>query len=95
VRSEKTALINLRQKLECSFQEAILLVSAPQSAWITGSLSMLKHAKELLQEQSIDVDIRLQSDIANAIEIDHSVWHWGALKTEFHRLMHILTHRLM
>jgi hypothetical protein len=92
-RYEKTALVNLRQKLECSFQDAMLLISAPQSAWITGSLATLKNAKELLEQQEINVSIQLHPEIASAIEIDNSVSDWNAMKTELHRLIHILTHR--
>lgn len=92
-RYEKTALVNLRQKLECSFQDTILLISAPQSAWITGSLGTLKNAKELLEQQDINVSIQLHPEIASAIEIDNSVSDWSAMKTELHRLIHILTHR--
>lgn len=92
-RHEKTALVNLRKKLECTFQEAILLISAPQNPWITGSLGTLKTAKKILERQDINVSIQLLSEISNAIEIDDGVWHWSALKTELRRLIRNLSHR--
>jgi hypothetical protein len=59
-REEKAALVNLRQKLSCSYPEALRLMEAPQKAWITGRLSTLKTAQELLQQNGISVMIELR-----------------------------------
>lgn len=91
-RSDKAALLHLHQQLECRLQDAIRLLSAPQNAWITGQLSTLQMASKILQQRGIEVCIVLCPEVGSAIKIESNVWHWEALKAEFHRLIHSLTH---
>lgn len=79
-KTDKIALINLRQKLGLSFQESIALLSTDRCQWLTGKRSVLRHVQELLHEQGIEVDIVLRQDIQRAVEIDGRVWHLDALK---------------
>ena len=79
-KTDKVALINLRQKLGLSLQESIALLSMGRSQWLTGKRSVLKHAQDLLCEQGIEVDIVLRQDVLGAVEIDERAEHLDALK---------------
>ncbi|WP_185814679.1 hypothetical protein [Xanthomonas sp. SS] len=80
-RTDKTAFVNLRKRLERSLQESIRLVSPENNHWLTGRLRPLENARELLKEKGISVDVVLRKDTSGAIEINESDLHWDALKS--------------
>jgi len=83
--SNKVGVIRLRQKLGCTLQRAIQLTSAATRVWLYGKRSTLLHAQALLQHEGIATSIQLQAEMGSAIWIDHSVWHWDALKSVLNR----------
>ncbi|WP_338763050.1 hypothetical protein [Massilia sp. METH4] len=85
-RDAKMAVIRLRQKLECSLAQAMMLVSPASSDWLTGKKSTLSHAQAMLLREGIATVIRLQADAASAVPIDDSIWHWRALKAALNGL---------
>jgi hypothetical protein len=78
--SDKASVIHLRQKLDCTLQIAVQLTSEPSRVWLYGKRSALLHAQELLQREGIATNIQLQAKTGSAVWIDHSVWHWEAVK---------------
>ncbi|WP_139236609.1 hypothetical protein [Rugamonas rubra] len=84
-KSDKAALINLRQKLGCRFQDVLFMTSLDGRCWLSGTLRALNHAKWLLKQEAIDTAIELDASSGGAIEISDRCWHWALLKTELLR----------
>ena len=80
-KNDKASVIRVRQKLECTLQRAMQLVSPESSCWLTGKRSTLGHAQALLQREGIQTSIQLQQSPGPAVKIDDSVWHWDLLKS--------------
>lgn len=78
-RDDKMAVINLRQRLECSLQSALLMLSPGHRQWFTGRRSLLLDVQEVLSERGIQTAIVLLPSAESAIEVDRSMWHWDAL----------------
>ena len=84
-KDDKTAIIRLRQKLACSPQRAVQLVSPALSSWLTGTRRTLLQAQALLLDEGIATSIRLQESPASAVPID-SILHWRELKPALDRI---------
>lgn len=84
-KSDKSALINLRQKLECRAQDVICMTSPDNNFWLTGNLRKLNDAKILLEKANIQVNIELHADSRGAIVIDESVWYFDEIKARLRR----------
>ncbi|MFZ6711372.1 hypothetical protein [Undibacterium sp. TC9W] len=84
-KSDKSALINLRQKLECRAQDVICMTSPNSNFWLTGNLRKLNDAKILLEKANIQVNIELHTDSQDAIEVDESVWFFDEVKALLRR----------
>lgn len=80
-RSDKAAVVRLRQKLECSLQRAMQLASPDMRCWLTGKRRTLQHAQAMLRREGIAASIQLLADPGVAARIDDSVGHWNALKS--------------
>lgn len=78
-RTDRAALINLRQRLSLSMQDAIALLSPARLHWLTGSLRSLRRAQRLLRDKGIDTEIVLRQDALCGAVVDERVWHWEAL----------------
>ena len=78
-RDDKRAVINLRQRLECSLQTALRMLSPGHRQWLTGVRSLLLDVQDMLHERGIETAIVLLPSAEGAIEIDHSIWHWNAV----------------
>ncbi|MBP7451595.1 MAG: hypothetical protein KA914_02240 [Ottowia sp.] len=85
-KTDKAAVIRLRQKLECSLQRAMHLVSPESGCWLIGKRRTLSNAQAMLQHEGIATSIQLQESPGSAVPIDDSVWHWNALKSALNRM---------
>ncbi|WP_051517025.1 hypothetical protein [Herbaspirillum sp. RV1423] len=85
-KDDKRAVIRLRQKLECSLQQAIKLVLPESSNWIIGTRRTLLHMQAMLLREGIATNIQLRKSPISAESIDDSVWHWDALKLALNRV---------
>lgn len=85
-KNDKASVIRLRQKLECTLQRAMQLVSPESSYWFTGKRRTLGHAQALLQREGIQTKIQLRQSPGRAVEIGDSVWHWDLLKSALNRI---------
>jgi hypothetical protein len=83
---DKRAVINLRQRLDCSLELVRAMVS--DRAWLTGKLRVLKCAKGLLEKQGISTAIRIEPGTMSAAPIGEGVWHWDALKKVLQAVTH-------
>ena len=83
-----------RQPRLCCERARLCLLAAPENAWITAPLGVLKSAQRRLAEQGIRSSIDIRAAAAAAIEIDDRMHCWDDLKAEMHRLIHILRHRV-
>jgi len=84
-RDDKATTILLRQKLDCSVQRAIELLSPASRRWLTGKKSTLRKAQSLLAQEGISTSIQLQVAPGSALNIDDSVWYWEELKALLNR----------
>ncbi|MFZ6656440.1 hypothetical protein [Undibacterium sp. TJN19] len=82
---DKSALINLRQKLECRLQDVISMTSPDNNFWLTGTFRVLSEVKKLLEAADIKVNIELHSNLRGAIEIDERAWYFDAVKKHLQR----------
>lgn len=78
--ANKAKVIRLRQAVACPSGLALQMLAPQNRAWLTGALQVLKDAQSMLETQDIPTQIILQPDPGRAVEIDHRVWHWEALK---------------
>ncbi|MDQ7760544.1 hypothetical protein RAB70_03445 [Xanthomonas sontii] len=85
-KSDKAGVIRLRQKLECSLQRAMQLVSPEFNCWLTGEKRLLSDAKAILHKEGVTTSIRLLENPGCAVRIDNSVWYWTALKSALNRV---------
>jgi hypothetical protein len=85
-KNDKAGVIRLRQKLECTLQRAMQLVSPESICWLTGRLRTLRHAHAMLQCEGIATSIQLQEIPGSAVAIDDSIWHWDVLKSALNRI---------
>ncbi len=78
-RDDKPAMVNLRQKLACTYPEVQTLLSGEQRQWLTGTRRHLQDAQRLLADQGIATHIELQPEAAGAISIGVECWHLDAV----------------
>ncbi|MGR2707945.1 hypothetical protein B7453_08430 [Pseudomonas sp. IB20] len=78
-RESKEAVINLRQKLQCSYPQSFALLSSTGRRWLTGTRRYLEHAQRLLAIEGIATGIELESDPSGAIAIGPETWHINAV----------------
>ena len=78
-RSDKHAIIHLRQVLECTLQRAREL-SEGACFWLTGRKGHLQVAQELLHQRGVATSIGLVDHALDARPIDGRTWYWDALK---------------
>lgn len=78
-RADKPALINLRQKLQCTYPQTLALLTGQQRLWLTGTRMLLKNTQRLLGEQGITTQIELLPDAGEAVVIGVETWHIEAV----------------
>lgn len=78
-RGDKPALINLRQKLQCTYPQTLALLTGKQRHWLTGKRRFLEDAQQLLLEQAITTHIELVPDAGEAVVIGVEAWHIEAV----------------
>jgi len=78
-RSDKHAIVRLRQVLECTPQRARQL-SEGACFWLTGTRGHLQDAQELLQQRDIATSIGLVDHAQDARPIDARTCNWDTLK---------------
>lgn len=76
---DKRAVINLRQRLDCSLQVVREILSRDR-AWFTGKLRVLKAAQKLLEERDIDSTIKLEQAPTQAAFLQDGRSDWETLK---------------
>lgn len=81
----KAEVINLRQKLSCSYPDSFALLLGVGRQWLTGTRRHLEDAQRLLAIESIATDIRLQVDLKGAIAIWPEAWHIDAVLRALHK----------
>jgi hypothetical protein len=86
-RTDKAAVIRLRQALDCSLQSALKLASPEHHCWLTGNLRVLQWVQVQLMERGISTEIVLGSSSPSAVKITDSIWHWDLLKPELNRIL--------
>lgn len=69
-RSDKRALINLRQQIEASYDEAFYLLSEAGKEWFTGRRRVLEHARRILASRGIETRVALQFERTEAMKIE-------------------------
>ncbi|NHZ34029.1 hypothetical protein [Massilia rubra] len=79
-RTDKVAVIRIRQAFGCSMREAMKLASPEHHCWLTGPRRVLRWAQGELTLKNIVTDIILAPDAEDAVDIDDSIWHWDLLK---------------
>lgn len=78
---DKAAIVHLKRRLGCTLQRAVHLTSAEFRGWLYGKRSALLHAQALLEREGISVVIQLMEETGCAVQIDHPLPHWDALKS--------------
>ena len=78
-RMDKAALINLRQKLSCSMQDAIAMLASGRRQWLTGNLRLLRRTQDILRDKGIGTAIVLHPAPLAATTIDERSWYWDAV----------------
>lgn len=78
-RERKGDVINLRQKLACSYPDSFALLLGKGRQWLTGKRRHLEHARRLLAIEGIASDIGLQVEPKGAIMIGPETWHIDAV----------------
>ncbi|WP_339414423.1 hypothetical protein [Pseudomonas sp. EA_35y_Pfl2_R5] len=81
----KAAVINLRHKLACSYQDSLALLSGAGRQWLTGKRRYLEDVQRLLTIEGIATDIELQVHPKDAITIGPETWHIDAVLKAIHR----------
>jgi hypothetical protein len=81
-KTQKTAVINLRQKLALTYPETLALLSPEKCRWLTGKLRVLRDAQRMLREQGIETEIHMREDRIDAKVIDETIWHWDLLVSQ-------------
>ncbi|KQV78296.1 hypothetical protein [Rhizobacter sp. Root1221] len=79
-RSDKRAIVHLRQVLECSVQRARELADAGRP-WLTGTRRDLQRAEELLRDRGVATAVKLVEQPLDARPLGGSVWFWDPIKT--------------
>ncbi|NHZ64802.1 hypothetical protein [Massilia genomosp. 1] len=79
-RTDKAAVIRIRQACGCSMREAMKLASPEHHCWLAGPRRVLRWAQGELTLKNIVTDIILAPDAEDAVDIDDSIWHWDLLK---------------
>lgn len=85
-RENKAAVINLRQKLACSYPDSLALLSGTGRQWLTGKRRYLEDAQRLLTFEGIATDIELRVDPKGAITIGPETWHIDAVLKALRRV---------
>ena len=85
-KDDRAAVVRLRQKLACSPQRAVQLVSPALSSWLTGARRTLLDAQAILLDEGIATTIRLQASPGSAVPVDYPVWYWKPLKSVLDRI---------
>jgi len=68
-RTDKSLLIRLRQKLECSLQMAMQMLSEPNRRWLTGTRRALMDAQALLAREGVPTTVVLRDDVGPAVAL--------------------------
>lgn len=74
LKRDKESLINLKQWLQCSYADAIHLVSLNTNQWLTGNKRYLQFAQAMLKEEGIETNIVLMSQTEQSQIIDRTDW---------------------
>lgn len=72
-RDDKPAMINLRQKLQCTYPQVLGLLGE-QRQWLTGTRRHLQAVQRLLASQGIAANIELQPQASGAVCIGVETW---------------------
>ncbi len=78
-RTDKAALINLRQKLSCSIPDAIAMLAPGRRQWLTGNRRLLQRTQEILRDKGIDTVVVLHPTPLAAATVDERSWYWDAV----------------
>ncbi|MGE8358891.1 hypothetical protein [Pseudomonas sp.] len=78
-RDDKAALINLRQKLACSYPDSFALLAETGRQWLTGKRRYLADCQRVLATEGIATAIELQADPQGATPIGPETWHIDAV----------------
>ncbi|MDR9839020.1 hypothetical protein [Herbaspirillum huttiense] len=84
-KDDKRAIIRLRQKIECSLQQAMKLVSSESSHWLTGRRRTLCLMQAMLLREGIETNIQLWDSALSAEFVNESIWYWDQLKAVLKR----------
>lgn len=86
-RSDKAALINLRQALACTYPEAFALLSPEHARWLTGTARQLAEVQQLLAGVHIHTVVTLNASAGQAVPVGVETWYAeAALKALRQRL---------
>lgn len=78
-KEDKEAVINLRQRLGCSYPNSFALLSGTGRQWFTGKRRYLEGAQRLLAVQGIETVIGLIDEPTGATIIGQETWHIDAV----------------
>lgn len=84
-RSDKSLVIHLRQKLECSLQMAMQMLSEPNRRWLTGSGRDLMGAQALLAREGIPTTVVLRDYVGPAVAL-RTAWFWPQVQEALRRI---------
>lgn len=86
-RSDKRGLINLRQQLECRYEEAFRLLSDTGNGWLTGRQRVILAVQEILAERGVRVRVALCPGPTRAVRLDKRLKSWDEVKLVLRSLL--------
>lgn len=85
-RSDKAAVVRLRQTLACRLPHALALLSPEHRSWLTGRRRVMQWAQRELVAKGVATEVMLRRGSGGALYIPEQIWHWDLLLAELKRL---------
>lgn len=85
-RTDKAAVIRLRQTLACSLPHALALLSPERRSWLTGQRRVMQWAQREFTAKGVATEVMLRLGTGGALYIPEQIWHWDLLLAELKRL---------
>ena len=85
-RTDKAAVIRLRQILACRLPHALALLSPERRSRLTGQRRVMQWAQRELMAKGVATEVMLRPGPGGASYIAEQIWHWDLLLAELKRL---------
>ena len=77
--SDSTSVLQLRQILRCTLQEAILLVMQSEGVWFTGARPDLEHAAKMLRERGLETSVEEVGTVTGLPVLEEGARNWAEI----------------